>query len=200
MEQYVALDVSLKEISICIIDSNGDIVFEGKTVAEPATLVELIRSRAPQVIGSGWKRALPRPGCFMRWPLQGCRSYAWMRDMPTPRCRCGLRSRTAAMPEVWPTCCGWTGIARCTPKASPRTSTGQQGHTDPTRRETGRGASGDERLGRQTGRSASACDVADRCYRSRHSSPRPHRAYLEAPHERARCRTDHRAGFPILRR
>ena len=56
MEQYVALDVSLKEISVCIIDSNGDVVFEGKTAAEPATLVELIRSKAPQVkrVGLEW--------------------------------------------------------------------------------------------------------------------------------------------------
>jgi hypothetical protein len=29
MEQYVALDVSLKEISVCIIDSEGAVVFEG---------------------------------------------------------------------------------------------------------------------------------------------------------------------------
>ena len=48
MEQYVALDVSLKEISVCIIDSKGEIVFEGKTAAEPATLVQLIRSKAPR--------------------------------------------------------------------------------------------------------------------------------------------------------
>ena len=46
MEQYVALDVSLKEISVCIVDSNGDVVFEGGTAAEPAILVELIRSKA----------------------------------------------------------------------------------------------------------------------------------------------------------
>jgi hypothetical protein len=47
MEQFVALDVSLKEISVCIIDGNGDIVFEGKTAAEPATLVQLIRAFGP---------------------------------------------------------------------------------------------------------------------------------------------------------
>src|SRR6202049_4851339 len=48
-----------------------------------------------------------------------------MHDMPMPRCRCGLRSRIAATPEAWPTCCGWAGIASCTPRASPRTSTGR---------------------------------------------------------------------------
>jgi len=46
---YVGLDVSLKEISVCIIDSKGEFVFESKTAAEPETLVELIRSKAPQL-------------------------------------------------------------------------------------------------------------------------------------------------------
>ena len=53
MEQYVALDVSLKEITVCIIDSEGAVVFEGKTAAEPATLVKLIRGKAPQVARVG---------------------------------------------------------------------------------------------------------------------------------------------------
>src|SRR5438477_12344999 len=126
MEQYVALDVSLKEISVCIVDSNGEVVFEGKTAAEPAILVELIRSKAPQVKRVGLETgATSPPGYFTRWPLQVCRSSAWMHDMPTPRCRSGLLNRTAAMPEAWPTCCGWAGIARCMPRASPRTSAGQ---------------------------------------------------------------------------
>ena len=29
MEQYVALDVSLREISVCILDGKGAVVFEG---------------------------------------------------------------------------------------------------------------------------------------------------------------------------
>ena len=65
MEQYVALDVSLKEISVCIIDSKGAVVFEGKTAAEPATLVKLIRGKAPQVVRVDSRQALPRLGCFM---------------------------------------------------------------------------------------------------------------------------------------
>ena len=64
MEQYVALDVSLKEISVCIIDSNGDVVFEGKTAAEPATLVELIRSKAPQVKRVGLETGATSPWLF----------------------------------------------------------------------------------------------------------------------------------------
>jgi len=64
MEQYVALDVSLKEISVCIVDSNGDVVFEGKTAAEPAILVELIRSKAPQVKRVGLETGATSPWLF----------------------------------------------------------------------------------------------------------------------------------------
>src|SRR5262249_17847462 len=64
MEQYVALDVSLKDISVCIIDSNGEVVFEGKTAAEPATLVELIRSKAAQVKRVGLETGATSPWLF----------------------------------------------------------------------------------------------------------------------------------------
>ncbi|MFH5926998.1 hypothetical protein [Roseomonas xinghualingensis] len=53
MEQYVALDVSLKEISVCVIDAGGGVVFEGKVAAEPAALIGLIRTRAPQLAKVG---------------------------------------------------------------------------------------------------------------------------------------------------
>src|SRR3954469_18793599 len=53
MEQYVALDVSLKEISVCVIDGKGAVTFEGKAAAEPAALIGLIRSKAPQAARVG---------------------------------------------------------------------------------------------------------------------------------------------------
>src|SRR6267143_3582777 len=121
MEQYVALDVSLKEISVCIVDSNGEVAFEGKTAAEPAILVELIRSKAPQVKRVGLETGATSPWLFHALASAGLPVVC----MPTPRCRSGLLNRTAAMPEAWPTCCGWAGIARCMPRASPRTSAGQ---------------------------------------------------------------------------
>ncbi|WP_408902495.1 hypothetical protein [Teichococcus vastitatis] len=48
MEQYVALDVSLKEISVCVIDAAGAVVFEGKSAAEPALLIKLIQTTRPE--------------------------------------------------------------------------------------------------------------------------------------------------------
>ena len=47
MEQYVGLDVSLKEISVCVISATGGVVFEGKATAEPEALVALMRRQAP---------------------------------------------------------------------------------------------------------------------------------------------------------
>ena len=44
MDQYVALDVSLKETSVCVLDANGVVAFEGRIPSEPASLVQLIRS------------------------------------------------------------------------------------------------------------------------------------------------------------
>lgn len=47
MTQYVGLDVSQKETSVCVIDESGKIVFEGKTPSEPGALARLLRKRAP---------------------------------------------------------------------------------------------------------------------------------------------------------
>ena len=35
MEKYVGLDVSMEEISVCVLDGGGNIVFEGKTSSQP---------------------------------------------------------------------------------------------------------------------------------------------------------------------
>ena len=47
MTQYVGLDVSQKETSVCVIDESGKIVFEGKAPSEPGALARLLRKRAP---------------------------------------------------------------------------------------------------------------------------------------------------------
>ena len=64
MEQYVALDVSLKEISVCVVDGKGAVLFEGKTAAEPAALIALIRTRAPQLVRVGLETGATSPWLF----------------------------------------------------------------------------------------------------------------------------------------
>jgi transposase len=64
MEQYVALDVSLKEISVCVIDGRGAVVFEGKTTADPVILAGLIRAKAPQVVRVGLETGATSPWLY----------------------------------------------------------------------------------------------------------------------------------------
>jgi transposase len=64
MEQYVALDVSLKEITVCVIDGKGAVLFEGKAPAEPASLAAMIRAKAPQVVRVGLETGATSPWLF----------------------------------------------------------------------------------------------------------------------------------------
>jgi transposase len=47
MKQYVGLDVSQRETSVCMVDEQGRIVFEGKAKSTPGALTDLIRKQAP---------------------------------------------------------------------------------------------------------------------------------------------------------
>lgn len=55
MKQYVGLDVSQKETSVCVIDESGRITFEGKAKSEPCALSELLRKRAPNAERIGFE-------------------------------------------------------------------------------------------------------------------------------------------------
>ncbi len=46
MEQYVGMEVSLKETSICVVDGSGKILCEGTVISEPAAIAEFIKSKA----------------------------------------------------------------------------------------------------------------------------------------------------------
>ena len=47
MKQYVGLDVSQKETSVCVVDDLGHVVFEGKAKSEPGALACLLGRHAP---------------------------------------------------------------------------------------------------------------------------------------------------------
>ena len=47
MEQYVGLDVSLKETSICVVDDSGEILCEGSVISEPEAIAAFVKTKAP---------------------------------------------------------------------------------------------------------------------------------------------------------
>jgi transposase len=49
---------------VCIIDSKGAVAFEAKIAVKPATLVELIRRKAPQVVRVGLETGSTSPWLF----------------------------------------------------------------------------------------------------------------------------------------
>src|SRR6202049_5285759 len=53
MTDYVGVDVSMEETSVCVIDAAGSTVWEGKVVSEPSALVRVLERRAPQVVRVG---------------------------------------------------------------------------------------------------------------------------------------------------
>lgn len=53
VEQYVGLDVSLEQTSICVIDESGKTLWQGKCASTPEAIAAAIRTRAPEVTRVG---------------------------------------------------------------------------------------------------------------------------------------------------
>lgn len=54
-KQYVGLDVSQKETSVCVVNEVGQVLFEGKAKSDPGALTALLRKRAPQAERIGFE-------------------------------------------------------------------------------------------------------------------------------------------------
>ncbi|MBB4399018.1 transposase [Bradyrhizobium sp. ERR14] len=46
MKQYVGLDISMEETSICVLDQAGDVTFEGCAPTNPEAIAKLLRRHA----------------------------------------------------------------------------------------------------------------------------------------------------------
>jgi transposase len=53
MSEYVGLDVSLEETSVCILDAGGSITFEGKVLSDPVSILRVLKQRAPKALRVG---------------------------------------------------------------------------------------------------------------------------------------------------
>ncbi|WP_225709583.1 IS110 family transposase [Bradyrhizobium cenepequi] len=46
MKQYFGLDISMEETSICVLDENGGVTFEGNAPTDPEAIAKLLRRHA----------------------------------------------------------------------------------------------------------------------------------------------------------
>jgi hypothetical protein len=53
MVHYVGLDVSLKQVSICVVNDIGSVVREGVVDSDPEAIAAFVRSRAPKAVRVG---------------------------------------------------------------------------------------------------------------------------------------------------
>jgi len=50
MEQYVGLDVSQEQTSVCVVDGGGRVIWEGKCTSTPEAIAATIHTRAPEAV------------------------------------------------------------------------------------------------------------------------------------------------------
>jgi transposase len=55
MKQYVGLDVSQRETSVCVVNETGRVVFEGKAKSDPGALTGLLSKHAPRAERIGFE-------------------------------------------------------------------------------------------------------------------------------------------------
>src|SRR5215218_9840821 len=53
MEQYVGLDVSQEQTSVCVVDGSGKVIWEGKGTSTPEAIAATLRTRAPEAVRIG---------------------------------------------------------------------------------------------------------------------------------------------------
>lgn len=86
MSQYVGLDVSLKETSVCVLDVSGGVVWRGVCRATPEAMATVIRKRAPQA-----ERAVLESGTLSTWHWHG------LKDLGIPVVCVDARQAKAAL-------------------------------------------------------------------------------------------------------
>ena len=123
MEQYVGLDVSLKETSLCVVDQTGTTLWQGKCASTPESIAAVLARRAPGATRIGLESGLLSTWHWPRAQSAGSAGrLAWMRAMSRQPCRCGSTRRMPMMPKGSPRSCAPAGIARCRSRASTATS------------------------------------------------------------------------------
>ena len=64
MRHFVGLDVSLKEVAICIVDENGVIIREGAVISEPREIADWVGTTGVRWRALGSRLEGFRAGCM----------------------------------------------------------------------------------------------------------------------------------------
>ncbi len=121
MKQYAGLDVSLKEISICVVDVDGAVLVRGTVLTEPEAVASFLAKH--QITP---ERIVHESGQLSIWLQRGleklgCRSLALMRAGPIRRCLQSSTSPTWQMRRGWPIWRAMVGLQPYTSGAKPPT-------------------------------------------------------------------------------
>jgi hypothetical protein len=111
VDQYVALDVSLKETSVCVLNANGTVVFEGPSPSDPSSLARIIRTKAPNAVKIGLET-----GATSVWLWHALRAEGLPAVCTDVRCQplwaqLSDQRRMAWVDELCRTACGGGGEA-----------------------------------------------------------------------------------------
>lgn len=87
MTKYAALDVSMEQTTICVVDENGKKIAEGKVPTDPDAIADWLAGKGGRLQGSGWKPVRWPCGCGTSWSRAACRSFVWMPVMRVPPSR-----------------------------------------------------------------------------------------------------------------
>jgi transposase len=69
MVEYVGMDVSLEEVSICVMNDEGGVLVRGTTPTDPPAIVAFIAKHAPEVV-----RIVHESGQISIWLTRGLRA------------------------------------------------------------------------------------------------------------------------------
>ena len=78
MRAFVGLDLSLNSVTICVVDGEGDVIWEGKAEGHPEAVLKAIEPWR-EYVGRIGRRARGRPpsGSAAAWRRRVCPSSAW---------------------------------------------------------------------------------------------------------------------------
>ena len=101
MEQYVGLDVSLKETSLCVVDQTGTTLWQGKCASTPECIAAVLARRAPGATRIGFESGLLSTWHWHALKALGLPVVSWMRAMSRQPCRCGSTRRMQSELRLW---------------------------------------------------------------------------------------------------